>query len=74
MFSLVIKQKVFLLCRPGAAVKLFLRSLVYLRTQCRNESLKIEIHKNTRLENLYYQKKLQCKRHVTHTQLVQLAS
>lgn len=42
------KKKVFLLCRPGAAADLLsLRLLMYLRTQCRNEGLKIKIYKNT---------------------------
>ena len=36
----------FLLCRPGAAADLSLRLFMYLRTQCRNEGLKMKIHKN----------------------------
>ena len=30
---------------------------MYLRTQCRNEGLKIKIHKSTKPEHLYYEKK-----------------
>lgn len=51
LVSMVIKtkqNKVFLLSRPGAATDLLsLRLLMYLRTQCRNEGLKIKIYKNT---------------------------
>ena len=72
----MIKQTVFLPCRPEAAADLSLRSLMYLRTQCRNEGLKIKIHKSTKPEHLYYEKKkkLKCTRYVIRTQLVQLAS
>lgn len=31
---------------------------MYLRTQCRNEGLKIKIHKNTKPEYLYYENKV----------------
>ena len=39
------QQKAFLLCRPGAAADLSLRLLTYLRTQCRNEGLRLKYTK-----------------------------
>ena len=57
-FSLLRKHKAFLPCRPGAAADLSLRLFMYLRTQCRNEGLKIKIHtKIQKPEYLYYEKK-----------------
>ena len=69
------QQKAFLLCRPGAAADLSLRLLTYLRTQCRNEGLRLKYTK-IQNQNIYItkKKKLKCTRYVIRTQLVQLAS
>jgi hypothetical protein len=67
-------NKVFLLCRPGAAADLSLRLLMYLRTQCRNEGLRLKYTK-IQNQNIYIKKKkLKCTRYVIRTQIVQLAS
>ena len=68
------QQKAFLLCRPGAAADLSLRLLTYLRTQCRNEGLRLKYTK-IQNQNIYImkKKKLKCTRYVICT-LVQLAS
>ena len=69
------QQKAFLPCRPGAAADLPLRLLTYLRTQCRNEGLRLKYTK-IQNQNIYItkKKKLKCTRYVIRTQLVQLAS
>ena len=51
------QQKAFLLCRPGAAADLPLRLLMYLRTQCRNEGLRLKYTKIKNL-NIYIMKKI----------------
>lgn len=65
MFSLVIKQKSVPAVRPGAAADLSLRLPMYLRTQCRNEVLKIKIHKNTKTR-IFILRKKKVKMHRTH--------
>ena len=50
------QQKAFLLCRPGAAADLSLRLLTYLRTQCRNEGLRLKYTK-IQNQNIYIMKK-----------------
>ena len=68
------QQKAFLLCRPGAAADLSLRLLTYLRTQCRNEGLRLKYTKyKTRIFILRKKKKVKCTRYLIRT-LVQLAS
>ena len=69
------QQKAFLPCRPRAAADLSLRLQTYLRTQCRNEGLRLKYTK-IQNQNIYITKikKLKCTRYVIRTQLVQLAS
>ena len=68
------QQKAFLPCRPGAPADLSLRLLTYLRTQCRNEGLRLKYTKIQNLNIYIMKKKLKCTRYVIHTQLVHLAS
>lgn len=56
------QQKAFLLCRPGAAADLPLRLLMYLRTQCRNEGLRLKYTK-IQNQNIYITKKKKAKMH-----------
>ena len=56
------QQKAFLLCRPGSAADLSLRLLTYLRTQCRNEGLRLKYTK-IQNQNIYITKKKKSKMH-----------
>ena len=56
------QQKAFLPCRPGAAADLSLRLLTYLRTQCRNEGLRLKYTK-IQNQNIYITKKKKVKMH-----------
>ena len=59
------QQKAFLPCRPGAAADLSLRLLTYLRTQCRNEGLRLKYTK-IQNQNIYITEKKKVKTHKIH--------